>query len=266
MRGWKRGAAVLLALSLCFGCVPVDAAWFVPQTAEAGTASVEFGTAADRGVAADGLNAQDIGAGDGALVGGEDAAGAAGSRKADAEDAAGADGEDAAGVADSWETDVKNAADADGEGAAGASGSGETNVKDAAGADGDGAGSEVDGEISPGTGEVSGLPVSEDGMRASGATGSPIEESFIAMTEGQMLHQRVKEKQYYVFAPTQSGWYHLVMESRKDGDFFAAGVYETIYYEGDVQKKKVFREDLYRVGNSSASDYVMWLNRDEKYV
>ncbi len=103
-------------------------------------------------------------------------------------------------------------------------------------------------------------------QRASDSTGSPIEESFITMTEGQKLLQTVKEKQYYIFAPKESGWYYLKMESPKKGDCFTAGVYQTIYYEGEEQKKKTYREDLYRIRNSSSSDYIMWLNKAEKYV
>lgn len=106
---------------------------------------------------------------------------------------------------------------------------------------------------------------SADKQRASDATGSPIEESFIAMTEGQTLSQTVKEKQYYLFAPEESGWYHLRMECPKKGDFFTAGVYQTIYYEGKEQKKKTYREDLYQI-RSSCSEYLMWLDKDEKYV
>lgn len=102
--------------------------------------------------------------------------------------------------------------------------------------------------------------------QASGATGSPIEESFITLTQGQELHQTTAEKAYYVFAPEESGWYHLVIESRKTGDYFTAGVYETLYYEGQTQEKRVYQDSYYKVTNAANSDYAMWLNADEKYV
>lgn len=102
--------------------------------------------------------------------------------------------------------------------------------------------------------------------QASDATGSPIEESFITLTEGQKLHQTTDEKSYYVFAPEESGWYHLVIESQKEGEYFTAGVYQTIYYSGEKQEKRTYRDSDYKVMNAANSDYAMWLNANEKYV
>ncbi len=106
-------------------------------------------------------------------------------------------------------------------------------------------------------------------LRTSDSTGSPIEESFITLTEGQKLHQTTSEKAYYIFAPQESGWYHLVIESQKAGDYFTAGVYQTIYYSGanqETQEKRTYRDSDYKVANAANSDFAMWLNANEKYV
>lgn len=96
------------------------------------------------------------------------------------------------------------------------------------------------------------------------------EESFIMMTEGQVLHHTVIEKEYYVFEPEVSGWYELKMEDVTKNTF-TAGVFETIYYtqsnDEQIEHTKEYgtNSNYYEKG-VSVSDHIMWLNQDEKYV
>lgn len=123
---------------------------------------------------------------------------------------------------------------------------------------------ETDGQLPEDSEAANGI--SQPSVEPSAAVRAELEESFIAMTAGQELHQTNSERNYYIFAPSESGWYHLEIKSSQTDNAFTAGVYQTIYYEGDTEKKRTYQDFNYKVSNVTRADQAMWLTGGEKYV